>query len=89
MCELVNSENEDKNEGTLSTIETERRDNAMAKRNRKQETQAIKAMKQCGRAAQAGIIFRSPQKQLELEQAYFPFLLMLMGHISPCPNQDE
>jgi len=34
-------------------METERRDDAMAKRNRKQETQAIKAMKQCGRAAQA------------------------------------
>jgi len=52
LCELVNSENED-NEGKVSAIETERRDDAMAKRNRKQETQAIKAMKQCGRAAQA------------------------------------
>ncbi len=31
LCELVNSENEDKNEGTLSTIETERRDNAINK----------------------------------------------------------
>jgi hypothetical protein len=34
-------------------VETERRDDAMAKRNRKQESQAKKAMKQCGRAAQA------------------------------------
>jgi len=34
-------------------METEQRDDAMAKRNRKQESQAIKAMKQCGHAAQA------------------------------------
>ena len=34
-------------------IETERRDDAMAKRNRKQESQAIKVIKQCGHAVQA------------------------------------
>jgi len=37
----------------MKRIETEQHDNAITKRNRKQETQAIKAMKQCGRAAQA------------------------------------
>ncbi len=55
MCGFINSDNKD-NEGKVGAmkgIETERRDNAMAKRNRKQETQTIKAMKQCGRAAQA------------------------------------
>jgi hypothetical protein len=51
MCGFINSDSED-NEGKVS-VETERRDDAMAKRNRKQESQAIKAMKQCGRAAQA------------------------------------
>ena len=55
MCGFINSDNKD-NEGKVSAmtgIETERRDDAMAKRNRKQETQAMKAMKQCERAAQA------------------------------------
>ncbi len=51
MCGFINSDSED-NEGKVS-VETEQRDDAMAKRNRKQESQAIKAMKQCGRAAQA------------------------------------
>jgi len=55
MCGFINSDNKD-NEGKVSAmkgIETERRDDAMAKRNRKQKSQAMKAMKQCGRAAQA------------------------------------
>jgi hypothetical protein len=55
LCGFINSDSEDK-EGKVSAMkgmETERRDDAMAKRNRKQESQAIKAMKQCGRAAQA------------------------------------
>jgi len=55
MCGFINSDNED-NKGKVSAMkgmETERRDDAMAKRNCKQESQAIKAMKQCGRAAQA------------------------------------
>jgi len=55
MCGFINSDNED-NEGKVSAlkgIETEQRDDAMTKRNRKQESQAIKAMKQCGRAAHA------------------------------------
>jgi len=37
----------------MKGIETEQRDDAIAKRNCKQESQAIKAMKQCGCAAQA------------------------------------
>ena len=37
----------------MKGMETEQCDDAMAKGNRKQESQAIKAMKQCGRAAQA------------------------------------
>jgi hypothetical protein len=52
LCGFIDSDNE----GIVSAMkgtETERRDDAMAKRNRKQESQAIKAMKQCGRAAQA------------------------------------
>jgi len=56
MCGFINSDNED-NEGKVGAmkgIETERRDDAMAKRIRKQETQAIKAMRQCGRAARDG-----------------------------------
>jgi len=55
MSGFINSDNED-NKGKVSVmkgIETEQPDDAMAKRNRKQESQAIKAMKQCGRAAQA------------------------------------
>jgi len=51
LCGFINSGSKD-NEGNVS-VETERRDDAMAKKNRKQESQAIKAMKQCGRAAQA------------------------------------
>jgi len=61
MCGFINGDTED-NEGKVSAmkgIETERRDDTMAKRNRKQESQAIKAMKQCGgcaaQAAEAGI----------------------------------
>jgi hypothetical protein len=49
LCGFIKSDSED-NEGKVS-VETERRDDAMAKRNRKQESQAIKAVKQCGRAA--------------------------------------
>ena len=49
LCGFIKSNSED-NKGKVS-VETERRDDAMAKRNRKQESQAIKAMKQCGRAA--------------------------------------
>ncbi len=55
LCGFIKSDSED-NEGNLRAmkgIETERRDDAMAKRNRKQASQTIKAMKQCGRAAQA------------------------------------
>jgi hypothetical protein len=55
MCGFINSDNNN-NEGKVSVmkgIETERRDDAMAKRNHKQESHAIKAMKQCGCAAQA------------------------------------
>jgi hypothetical protein len=62
MCKFGNSENKD-NEGKVSAsdsiggaltgTETERRDDAMAKRNCKQESQAIKDMKQCGRAVMA------------------------------------
>jgi hypothetical protein len=55
MCGFINGDTKD-NEGKVSAvkgIETERRDDAMAKRNCKQESQAIKAIKQCGRAAQA------------------------------------
>ncbi len=55
MCVFINSDNKD-NKGKVSALtgtETEQRDDAMAKRNRKQESQAIKAMKQCGRAATA------------------------------------
>jgi hypothetical protein len=55
MCGFINSDTED-NEGEMSAkkgMEIEQCDDAMAKRNRKQESQAIKAMKQCGRAAQA------------------------------------
>jgi len=37
----------------MKGMETERRDDAIAKRNRKQESQAIKAMKRCGHAAQS------------------------------------
>ncbi len=48
---FINSDSED-NEGKVR-METERHDDTMAKRNRKQASQAIKAMKQCGRAAQA------------------------------------
>jgi hypothetical protein len=54
-CGFINSDSKD-NEGKVSEMmgkETERRDDAMAKRNRKQPTQAKKAMKQCGRAAHA------------------------------------
>ena len=55
LCGFINSDSKD-NEGkvrAMKGMETERRDDAMAKRNCKQESQAIKAMKQCGRAAQA------------------------------------
>jgi len=55
MCGFINSDNKD-NEGKVSAmkgIETERHDDAMAKRNCKQESQAIKTMQQCGCAAQA------------------------------------
>ncbi len=55
ICGFINSESED-SKGTVSETkgkETERRDDAMSKRNCKQQTQAKKAMKQCGRAAQA------------------------------------
>jgi hypothetical protein len=45
LCGFIKSDSED-NEGKMS-VETERRDDAMAKRNRKQESQAIKAMKRC------------------------------------------
>jgi hypothetical protein len=44
------------NKGKVSAVKgtkTEGRDDAMAKRNHKQESKAIQAMKQCGRAAQA------------------------------------
>jgi hypothetical protein len=41
LCGFIKSDSED-NEGKMS-VETERRDDAMAKRNRKQESQAIKA----------------------------------------------
>ena len=57
MCVFINSEKED-NKGKVSALkgtetETERRDDAMvAKRNCKQESHTIKAMKQCGHAAQ-------------------------------------
>jgi len=47
-----NEDNEGK-VGAMKGIETEQREDDMAKRNCKQETQAIKVMKQCGRAAQA------------------------------------
>ena len=54
-CGFINSENKDNNGKVSETKgkETEQRDDTMAKRNRKQQTQAKKAMKQCGRAAQA------------------------------------
>jgi hypothetical protein len=52
LCGFINSDSKDKNEGKVS-VETERREDATAKRNWKQESQAINAMKQCGRAAQA------------------------------------
>jgi len=55
MWGCINSDNKD-NKGKVSAmkgIETERRDDAMAKRNCKQESHAIKVMKQCGRAVQA------------------------------------
>jgi hypothetical protein len=57
MCVFINSEKED-NKGKVSALkgtetETERRDGTMvAKRNCKQESHTIKAMKQCGHAAQ-------------------------------------
>ena len=49
LCGFINSDSED-NKGkvrAMKGMETEQRDDAMAKRNRKQESQAIKAMKQC------------------------------------------
>ena len=55
MCGLINSDNED-NKGKVSAMkgmETEQHDDAMAKMNCKQESQAIKAMKKCRCAAQA------------------------------------
>jgi hypothetical protein len=52
LCGFIKSDSED-NEGKVVRVETERREDAMGKRNRKQASQAIKAMKQCGRAAQA------------------------------------
>ncbi len=55
MCVFINRDKKD-NEGKVSAVkgtETARRDDAMAKRNCKQESQAIKAMKQCERAALA------------------------------------
>jgi uncharacterized protein YbjQ (UPF0145 family) len=55
MWGFINSDNED-NKGKVSAMkgmETEQHDDAMAKMNCKQESQAIKAMQQCGRAAQA------------------------------------
>ena len=55
MWRFINSDNED-NKGKVSAMkgmETEQHDDAMAKMNCKQESQAIKAMQQCGRAAQA------------------------------------
>ena len=52
LCGFIKSDSED-NEGKVVRVETERREDAMGKKNRKQASQAIKAMKQCGRAAQA------------------------------------
>ena len=53
MCVFINSDNKynSDNKGNVSAVkgtENSRRDDAMAKKNRKQESQAIKAMKQCG-----------------------------------------
>ena len=55
MCGFINSDNKDNEEkvSAMKGMETEQCDDAMAKRNRKQESQAINAMKQCGRAAQS------------------------------------
>jgi len=55
MFGFINSDSKDNKGkvGAMKGLETEQRDNAMAKRNCKQETQAMKAMKQCGCAAQA------------------------------------
>jgi hypothetical protein len=55
LCGFINSDSKN-NKGkvrAMKGMETERRDDAMAKMNHKQESQAIKATKQCGRAAQA------------------------------------
>jgi hypothetical protein len=53
LCGFIKSDSEEDNEGKVVRMETERREDAMEKRNCKQASQALNAMKQCGHAAQA------------------------------------